>query len=186
MATDQLTLNVTCPECGSLLPMRTNGRSTGQGTAEITFDTSKIRAHIADHQPKPEPVAPGVQIISDPDAWPSIRDNEQRLSRLLTWLRANGINPNDVPSDSTLTIGAEAGQVVIRHTVYIRDGGRIRADDAGVPVQEERTVPLAVSLDDWPSPVEPVEPDAPLDEDHGTIVLELGNTPQAAPAEPTP
>lgn len=71
MATDQLTLTVTCPECGESLPMRTNGRSTGQGAAEVTFDTSAVRAHIADHQPRPEPVAPGVQIISDPAIGPT-------------------------------------------------------------------------------------------------------------------
>lgn len=173
MATDQLTLNVTCPACGALLPMRTSTQHTGKGSAEIAFDTSTVRNHLAQHNPPaatetPAP-RPGQQIISDPSTWPTISSNKQRLTELLTWLRANDIEPNDIPTTSTVSIESTnpRGGQLIRHTAYLRNsaGRHYTEPDADTAAQEERTVLLTVPLpDSWPQPVAPIEPGTALAE----------------------
>lgn len=173
MATDQLALTVTCPECDDAIPMPTSGRVTGRGEAEIRFDTSAIRTHIASHGVRveaPTP-SPGQQIISNAVTWPTIGADEQRRTELFDWLRANGIEPNDVPTDSTVTIEpGDCGSAVrhthvVRHAVYLRNATGFHYEDPATngAAREDRTVPLIVPLPDgWPQAVSPIEPDTAL------------------------
>lgn len=107
------------------------------------------------------------QIISNPDTWPTIANDQQLRTELFDWLRANGIEPNDIPIDSTVTIEpGDCGSAVrhthfIRHTAYLRnEHGRHYLADPDHPdkgaAREERTVPLIVPLPDtWPQPITP-------------------------------
>jgi hypothetical protein len=107
---------------------------------------------------------PAVQIISDADIYPGILADEKRHNELLTWLRANGIEPNVIPADSTVSIEPDVGGHVIRHAVYLKgDGGRYYVADPDDlnkgAATEERAVPLTVPLpDSWPQPVQRAEP----------------------------
>lgn len=160
MATDQLVCPVTCPECQEVIPMPTTSR---HGRAEITFDTSAVRAHIAAHGTRVQASTPGPgqQIISDADTYPAILADAQRHAELLDWLRANGIDPNDVSADRPVTIepGPHGGHV-IRYTALLRNssGRTYTAADGNGPAIEERTTPLTAALpDSWPQPVFRVE-----------------------------
>lgn len=88
-------------------------------------------------------------IISDASIGPYIQRDDQRRAELLDWCRANGIEPNDVPASSTLSVEStnpEGGQL-IRHTAYLRNANGHFYEDPANPdeaAQEERTVPLAV------------------------------------------
>lgn len=170
MATDQLTLTVTCPECDKPIPMPTSGCVTGRGAGEVRFDTSAVRAHIAAHGVRVQGSTPGPaeQIVSDPDTYPGIRDDAQRHGELLNWLRDNGIEPNDVPGDSTVSIAPTDNGHVINHTVFLRDDAGRHYKDSGTGdiAQERRATPLTVPLPDtWPQPVGPIQPDTQLLED---------------------
>lgn len=90
-------------------------------------------------------------LICDAATWPTIADSPQRLNDLLTWLRANGVNPDDIPTDTTTTVepGSPDGALVIRYEVYVRDDSGHKqladpADDTKGAAREWRTTPLAV------------------------------------------
>lgn len=78
-------------------------------------------------------------------------DTEQH-AELLAWLRANGIDPADVPFNSEIAIepASRKGAQLIRHTVYLRDetGHKYLAPATGDAAQEERTVPLVIAPPD--------------------------------------
>lgn len=104
----------------------------------------------------------GVQIISDGSIYPGIRADEQRHNELLNWLLANGIESNDVPTDSTVSIEAADNGHVIRHTVFLRNAAGDSYEDPATnnAAREERATPLTVPLpDSWPQPVARPEPD---------------------------
>jgi hypothetical protein len=91
----------------------------------------------------------GPLLISDASRWPRIEGTAQR-DELLSWLRVNGITPDDVPVHAVLAVEAGADSApVIRHSVYLGDaaGHRYLADpdnsDAGAAA-EEGTTPLTV------------------------------------------
>jgi hypothetical protein len=120
------------------LPRREPGAARAAIEAEYPDDT------------EPEPTL-GF-IVSDRFRWPALCDDEERKGRyqqLLAWLRANGIEPNDIPARSTVSIvpGPDGGEA-IRHTVYLRsEGGHIQASpDGSVPVTEPRLVPMLAPL----------------------------------------
>lgn len=140
MATDQLTITVTCPQCDTPIPMPTTGLTTTDGHDAVGFDTSGIRDHIAEHLP-----AAAVQIISNPDIWPTIFTDTRRHAQLLDWLCDHDIDPNFVPTDSTLTVEpAPDGGHLIRHTVFVAvDGKKVYPEQ-----REQRTVPLTTPLPD--------------------------------------
>lgn len=97
-----------------------------------------------------------VQIISDANIWPTIRRDEQRLAELLAWLRANGIDPNEVPDTSTLSIEPCSSGHLIRYTVYLlnAEGHRYANPGSDYAASEERIAALVVPLPDtWPQPV---------------------------------
>lgn len=105
-------------------------------------------------------------LICDATTWPTIANSPQRLKELLTWLRANGVNPDDIPTDTTTTVepGSPEGPLVIRYEVYLRneDGHKHLADPADEgkgAAREWRTTPLAVlPPGHWwidPTPAEP-------------------------------
>lgn len=113
----------------------------------------------------------GIQVISNPDIWPTIADDQQRRTELFDWLRANGIEPNDIPIDSEVTVEpGDCGSAVrhthvIRHAVYLRNehGHHYLADpdhpEKGA-AREERALPLVVPLPDtWPQSVQRAEPE---------------------------
>ena len=61
---------------------------------------------------------------------------------LLGWLRAHGLNPEDLPVDQTIEVDDDAGQ--IRYDALVRDkrGEVVRdADDRG-PLRERRVLQL--------------------------------------------
>lgn len=100
----------------------------------------------------------GTQIISDRDIWPVISSDKQRHTEILDWLRANGIDPNDVSADSTVTIEPTTDGHLIRYTALLRNAAGHHYVDPNDPderpAREERTAPLAVLLPDtWPQPV---------------------------------
>lgn len=70
---------------------------------------------------------------------------ESGRRELLSWLRLNDLNPNDVATGYPLRIECdENGTWGIRHTVYVRgSNGLIKADPVTCdPVTEERFTPL--------------------------------------------
>jgi hypothetical protein len=94
------------------------------------------------------------QLISDATTWPTISADPHRWDETLTWLRANHIDPCDVPTDATITIEDGA---VIRYEVFCRDttGHKYLADPDDTEkgaAREERTVPLLASPPvHWPA-----------------------------------
>lgn len=66
---------------------------------------------------------------------------------MIDWLKANGINPSDVPLATPVTVEESIRRKpVIRYWVYVRDedGKKLVADDE--PVMEEQSTPLMVSI----------------------------------------
>ncbi|MFD3654343.1 hypothetical protein [Streptomyces sp. NPDC058620] len=70
------------------------------------------------------------------------------------WLQANGIDPSDVPLDSTPSEGVDSeGRPIIRYTVLLRrDGRRYLADDGLEAATEEREAPLITPRTAAPGP----------------------------------
>lgn len=70
------------------------------------------------------------------------------VDALADWLRANDVEPGDVPMDSSITIERETidGAWCIRYVALVRnEAGRIYLDgDTGRPAEEERTAILNV------------------------------------------
>jgi hypothetical protein len=100
------------------------------------------------------------ETVYDADTWPVVACSE-RLPELRAWLRANGIDPGDVPIDEDIVIERETydvtthdsvdpltvdGDRMIRYTAYLRDadGCKYLDEDTGEAAQEERVVPLVV------------------------------------------
>jgi hypothetical protein len=88
-------------------------------------------------------------LICDATTWPAIAASPERFNETLAWLRANSIEPNDVPTDTTVTVvTTDDGAAVIRYEVYLRDGGGHKyfadADDTKGAAREWRTTPLTV------------------------------------------
>lgn len=142
MAKMPASTTITCPACSAdiTIPLTSRWRAT-----EVAFDTRPLRAHIAEHLAADERGA-GRYVVSDNLTWRALRDDEPRREQILDWLRANGINPKDIPAKSTVAIepGPDGGEV-IRHTAYVRDGHGIPLE-AGALATEERAVPLTVPL----------------------------------------
>lgn len=99
-----------------------------------------------------------VRLISNRDLW-NWHIAEGRVEAVQAWVRANGIDPNDVPVDPPLTIESSGGGVpVIRYTALLRnENGRPYPDpDTGDAAAEERTVPLVVEPPaEWPVDMAP-------------------------------
>ncbi|MDX3507370.1 hypothetical protein PV755_00275 [Streptomyces caniscabiei] len=102
----------------------------------------------------------GSETVYDADMWPVVACSERR-TELCAWLRANNINPDDVPIGEDIVIEWETynvtahdsdapqtieGDRAIRYTAYLRnaDGFKYLDEATGEPAQEERTVPLVV------------------------------------------
>lgn len=90
--------------------------------------------------------------ISNAGLWPQISSNPHRVDELFNWLRVNGIEPDDIPVDTTMTVEAanREGELVIRYEANLRntDGRLYLADpddpDSG-PAREQRVTPLKVA-----------------------------------------
>lgn len=87
------------------------------------------------------------ETVYDADTWPFVACSE-RLPELRAWLRANGIDPSDVPvyEDIAIEQSTPGGDRTIRFTAYLRNAdGRLYLDEVtGEAAREERTVPLVV------------------------------------------
>ncbi|WP_432589935.1 hypothetical protein ABVG11_34235 [Streptomyces sp. HD1123-B1] len=87
------------------------------------------------------------QTVYDADTWPLVACG-RRLPELRDWLRANGIDPGDVPITQDITIEPLpiGGARVIRYTAYLRnaDGRKYLDEVTGEAAQEERTASLVV------------------------------------------
>lgn len=77
--------------------------------------------------------------IYSPTDWPSLH-TDPRHDTLLTWLRINGINPNDLPPNQNITI--DGG--LIRYVALVRDGNEPRCTSDGSLVLEGRTARCTV------------------------------------------
>ena len=66
----------------------------------------------------------------------------EHVEALSDWVRDHGVEPEDVPAESGITVERVDGTEVIRHRLFVRDGGRLILDDVGVPRTREQTVPL--------------------------------------------
>jgi hypothetical protein len=69
------------------------------------------------------------------------------VTAVADWLRANGIDPGDVPIDADITIELMTlgGGRCIRYTRFVREDGRIRRDpDGDGPELAEGIAPLTV------------------------------------------
>lgn len=88
------------------------------------------------------------ETVYDADTWPVVACNDRLRQELQAWLRANGIDPGDVPVHEDITIEplTLGGDRAIRHTVYLRnaDGAKYLDEATGDAAQEERIVPLVV------------------------------------------
>lgn len=86
-------------------------------------------------------------VLNDADTWPTIAGTP-RQQKLCDWLAANGIDYNEVPVDTPLTVETiSCAQRIIRYTVYLRTADGHRYVDPNDPNQaacEERTAPLLV------------------------------------------
>ncbi|GHC28989.1 MULTISPECIES: hypothetical protein [Streptomyces rochei group] len=92
-------------------------------------------------------------VVYDPEWWPHVNVTGQR-EELCKWLRANRIDPCDVPPDAAITIEAADSGCLIRYTAHLRnDSGHKYLDTATDTVaQEERTVPLVTDPPPhWPT-----------------------------------
>jgi hypothetical protein len=87
------------------------------------------------------------ETVYDADTWPVVACSE-RLPELRNWLRANGIDPDDVPISEDIAIEplTLGGDRAIRFTAYLRNADRCKyLDEAtGDAAREERIVPLVV------------------------------------------
>ena len=80
--------------------------------------------------------------------------NAGRLTEVQQWLTANGIDPSDVPQDTTLVIETIDGQRVLRYDVYLRNevGSKdVDPNDPDQAAREERTTRLIVEPPTWMS-----------------------------------
>lgn len=85
-----------------------------------------------------------------PQDWP-----EDRREALCAWLRANGINPNEVPlhSDRYLEPGPDGIQHIVYEAFHLTADGRRHLDERGKNAAvERRTSPLLVDPPDWWEP----------------------------------
>ncbi|MDQ1037274.1 hypothetical protein QFZ75_003690 [Streptomyces sp. V3I8] len=88
------------------------------------------------------------ETVYDADTWPVVACSG-RLPELRDWLRANGVDPSDVPVHEDITVEPltlDGTGRVIRFTAYLRNAaGRLYLDEAtGDAAREERIVPLVV------------------------------------------
>ncbi|NUO43676.1 MAG: hypothetical protein HOV82_16760 [Streptomyces sp.] len=101
-------------------------------------------------------------LISSHTLW-NLHCAQGRRDALLNWVRANGIDPNAVPTDKDLTIEDRPdGGRIIRYTTYVLTGDGhkqvAQASDGGA-LLEERSVPLVVEPPaDWPVYAVPGKP----------------------------
>lgn len=72
--------------------------------------------------------------------WPDLH-TDPRHDTLLTWLRINGINPNDLPPNQNITL--QAG--TIRYVSLVRDADKPRATSDGSLILEGRTARCTVA-----------------------------------------
>lgn len=76
-------------------------------------------------------------------------NNEEDQEELLTWLRSNNIDPEDVPMQSSIIIETSpSGRRWIHHTVYVkeRSGHNYKKLMDGSILQEDREVLMMVDL----------------------------------------
>lgn len=87
------------------------------------------------------------ETVYDADTWPVVACSERR-AELQEWLRANGIDPGDVPVHEDITIEPLTfdGGRAIRFTALLRnaDGCKYLDEATGDAAREERIVPLVV------------------------------------------
>lgn len=86
---------------------------------------------------------------------PAARPAEDRREALCAWLRANSINPNEVPihGDLYLEPGPDGNRHIVYEACHLDDQGRKQVDERDDRVAvERRTTPLLVDPPDWWEP----------------------------------
>lgn len=89
---------------------------------------------------------PDLQLVYEPGMWPEFFGTD-RHADFLSWLRANYIDPEDVPSEAEITVETSVdGARLIRYTAYLRneDGAKYLDESIGEAAQETRTAPVQV------------------------------------------
>jgi hypothetical protein len=102
-----------------------------------------------------------IRLISNAALW-NLHIAQGRVPAVQEWLRANGIEPDDVPVDADMTIEDTPDGRVIHYVANLRnDEGRVQADPFhdGKTLREQRAVPLVVEPPaDWPVYGAPASP----------------------------
>jgi hypothetical protein len=91
------------------------------------------------------------RLISNPPLW-QLHHVEGRAEAVREWVRANGIDPNEVSVDHHVTVEYQPDGTVIRYTVFARNelGNKYVAAD-GAPAVEVCMAPLVVEPPEgWP------------------------------------
>lgn len=102
-----------------------------------------------------------IRLISNTALW-HLHVAEGRDRALRDWVRANGLNPNEIPINADMTIEDTPDGRVIRYTAYtLSSSGAKLADPvrSGEALTEERAVPLVVEPPaGWPMYAVPEAP----------------------------
>lgn len=93
------------------------------------------------------------RLISNKTMW-GMHTAQGRVDAIREWVRANGIDPNAVPTDKDMTIEDSPDGRIIRYTAYVlTDDGhkQVAQQPDGRALLEERTALLVVEPPaDWP------------------------------------
>ncbi|WP_371099898.1 hypothetical protein [Streptomyces sp. PU_AKi4] len=86
---------------------------------------------------------------------PNPQDYTDRREALCAWLRANGINPNEVPIHGNLYLepGSDDTRNIVYEAFHLTEDGHRHVDERGLNAAiERRAVPLLVEPPDWWEP----------------------------------
>lgn len=89
---------------------------------------------------------PEPQLVYEPEMWPEFFGTH-RHAEFLSWLKANGIDPEDVPTNTEITVETgTGGDRVIHYTAFLRneDGAKYLDEATGDAAHKERTAPVQV------------------------------------------
>lgn len=86
------------------------------------------------------------QAVYEPGMWPDFYGTD-RHAEFLSWLKANGIDPEDVSAHTEVTVETTSdGARLVRYSAFLRneDGAKYVDEATGEPAQWERIAPVQV------------------------------------------
>jgi hypothetical protein len=86
----------------------------------------------------------GATVIFTPDQMYRMPDAER--AQAMAWIRANGLDPEDISIDGPISLDEVDGQPVIRYHAFVRttEGKKQHRPDCDAVWLEERTTPLII------------------------------------------